>query len=178
VPRPSPKPKPKQLPSRLTAACSQGAEASRPAPVAAASAPPLRKPATPGASVAFFVSPGSPRPSAAADTLVFGSFHPPSPPTPPTPPEPLPSLVAFAAPVHSSELLELRQKSEALALEVQRLKDNACCVVCFDRPRCLALLPCAHVSVCEARTCFSKLGEKPLCPICRKPVKDKLKVFL
>lgn len=38
------------------------------------------------------------------------------------------------------------------------------CVVCMDRPRCYAFLPCGHISCCEE--CTKSLDQ---CPLCRQP---------
>jgi hypothetical protein len=53
------------------------------------------------------------------------------------------------------------------------LRDDAfLCVVCLERTKCILLLPCAHVCLCEA--CDVSLHT---CPVCRKIVVTKHKVF-
>lgn len=57
-------------------------------------------------------------------------------------------------------------------------EDHSDCVVCFDAPRSVALIPCGHVVLCGG--CFanlqkqarhSKCGGLPCCPVCRTEVK-------
>ena len=52
-----------------------------------------------------------------------------------------------------------RLRDDSLAAEEKEL-----CVVCMDRPRCYAFLPCGHISCCEECT---KLLDQ--CPLCRQP---------
>jgi hypothetical protein len=46
------------------------------------------------------------------------------------------------------------------------------CIVCVDAPRSIALAPCGHVCSCD-----DCAGELHQCPICRKPIEARLKVF-
>jgi len=46
----------------------------------------------------------------------------------------------------------------------EELDDVADCQVCFDRPKCVLLLPCRHCSVCEP--CLRSLRDER-CPMCR-----------
>ena len=50
---------------------------------------------------------------------------------------------------------------------------DSSCVVCLERPRCVVVLPCRHLSLCEA--CASGLAS---CPMCRGEVRDSLVVFV
>jgi len=51
------------------------------------------------------------------------------------------------------------------------------CVVCFDAPKDHAIVPCGHVCVCEA--CAEQLTKTrtPMCPVCRGPIRETMKVF-
>jgi hypothetical protein len=49
---------------------------------------------------------------------------------------------------------------------------NPSCCVCLDQEPNVAFVPCGHLSTCNA--CSEKLDS---CPICREPIKQKLRVF-
>jgi hypothetical protein len=46
------------------------------------------------------------------------------------------------------------------------------CVVCCDAARTTALAPCGHVCSCD-----DCAGDLQQCPICRRAIDDRLKVF-
>lgn len=73
---------------------------------------------------------------------------------------PLPSQYDGAA--AGGQAAPRRGRSSALA-----------CVVCFEAPRQILLMPCRHVCCCKA--CADRLE---LCPMCRTPKTDFTKVFL
>ncbi|KAJ1475352.1 tyrosine kinase-domain-containing protein [Baffinella frigidus] len=60
---------------------------------------------------------------------------------------------------------------DALADAMWREKMEKC-VMCLERPPCMALRPCGHKCVCAA--CLGDLRE---CPMCRAPVEGSLRVF-
>jgi hypothetical protein len=51
------------------------------------------------------------------------------------------------------------------------------CVVCFDAPKDHIIVPCGHQCVCEA--CAQQLTKTrtPMCPVCRGPIIQTMKVF-
>ena len=51
------------------------------------------------------------------------------------------------------------------------------CVVCFDAPKEYAIVPCGHQCVCEE--CAEQLTKTrtPMCPVCRGPIRETMKVF-
>jgi hypothetical protein len=90
------------------------------------------------------------------------------------------------------QLIEARLA--ALALETQHLQaqlgssvvpaaapnpgaEETQCVVCFDAPKDHLVLPCKHLCVCEA--CAQQLTKTrtPMCPVCRGPIIQTMKVF-
>jgi hypothetical protein len=109
-------------------------------------------------------------------------------------------VAEVAAVVEAVERLELEQELAALALSVQsetlrmqqvqaRLGSSVVppaphldaeetqCVVCFDAPKDHIIVPCGHQCVCGA--CAEQLTKTrtPLCPVCREPIQQTMKVF-
>ena len=69
----------------------------------------------------------------------------------------------------------LRQRDAAptgLAARAAPTADPSC-VVCLDRPRTIVVLPCRHLSMCEA--CAAGMA---LCPMCRGGVREAMPVFV
>ena len=58
--------------------------------------------------------------------------------------------------------------------ELADLKANVECTVCFDRPRCMATMPCGHLSLCSQ--CAHDLTTG-LCPICRQPFIELTRIW-
>ena len=59
--------------------------------------------------------------------------------------------------------------------EYRENKSNSTCVVCFEAPKCILLMPCKHLCLCE--NCSERIEIKN-CPICRNTVKNKIKIFV
>jgi hypothetical protein len=55
--------------------------------------------------------------------------------------------------------------------------EETMCVVCFDAPKEYIIVPCGHMCVCEA--CAERLTKTrtPMCPVCRGPIRETMKVF-
>jgi hypothetical protein len=64
----------------------------------------------------------------------------------------------------------------APALQAAADEENMC-VVCFDAPKDHIIVPCGHQCVCEA--CAEQLTNTrtPMCPVCRGPIIQTMKVF-
>lgn len=60
--------------------------------------------------------------------------------------------------------------------DLNKMMDEALCVVCQDRDKCVVLFPCRHLCVCEpcARE-LQRLGQ--FCPLCRRFVVSQVAVF-
>lgn len=56
--------------------------------------------------------------------------------------------------------------------EVESLRDMKLCKICMDRELCITFIPCGHLATCEE--CSVSLLE---CPICRKPIALKQKIY-
>lgn len=95
-------------------------------------------------------------------------------------------LTAMMAKVHSKRLnneelnflgsavLDLQQEisMEKARREVSANENDDNCIVCFAAPRAVVLLDCGHFVVCG--NCAASLK---ICPICRKKVRDRCRVF-
>ena len=51
-------------------------------------------------------------------------------------------------------------------------RDGRTCVICLDAPAEMALLPCGHQCVCQ-----EDAQRVATCPVCRAPVRERLRVF-
>jgi hypothetical protein len=111
------------------------------------------------------------------------------------------AVVKAAAEVESAaERLKMEEEMAALALSVQsdarRLQqmqaqlgvppaapaphpdsEETMCVVCFDAPKDHIIVPCGHQCVCAR--CAEQLTKTrtPMCPVCRGPIRETMKVF-
>merc|ERR1712062_721720 len=71
---------------------------------------------------------------------------------------------------------------DQLLREVEREREDKLCVVCQDREKCIMILPCRHLCICES--CQVSLMQRidrahsRTCPICRKIVKQTIKAYL
>lgn len=51
------------------------------------------------------------------------------------------------------------------------------CSICWSSPATVALIPCGHMCACEA--CSTRLVKATprLCPVCREPIRDRIKII-
>ena len=80
-----------------------------------------------------------------------------------------------------------RQKQQALEdaarkQQASKEEDDRACVVCFERERALAFVPCGHRAVCDE--CAARLQQHALagsiglvCPVCRTASNAVIRVF-
>ena len=83
--------------------------------------------------------------------------------------------------------LTLRMQSDALQLQQVHAQmgssvvppdaEETMCVVCFDAPKDHIIVPCGHQCVCAR--CAEQLTKTrtPMCPVCRGPIRETMKVF-
>ncbi|XP_066138439.1 E3 ubiquitin-protein ligase RNFT1-like [Euwallacea fornicatus] len=71
-----------------------------------------------------------------------------------------------------------RRKSQAEDQKPdESLATDKDCVICQERVKCILLLPCKHVCLCEE--CSEKMKDyKDECPICRSYIMDAMKIYL
>jgi|TARA_B100000513_G_scaffold194885_1_gene124450 hypothetical protein len=87
---------------------------------------------------------------------------------------------------------EIRASEETLAMECARLElqleaarrerreevESKACVICLERPKEVALLPCAHLCLCsECTTQMQSRGELYHCPCCRAEVDEVRRIY-
>jgi len=64
-----------------------------------------------------------------------------------------------------------------LLREVEREREDKLCVICVDKEKCIMILPCRHLCICES--CQEPLRtHRNNCPICRKEIKQMIKAYL
>lgn len=83
----------------------------------------------------------------------------------------------------SSDLDELEQalRSALQRVETRRVvlteKQNSLCVICLSQPKCIVLLSCSHLCLCES--CLNHANNTlQQCPVCRKDINGTMKVFV
>ena len=62
------------------------------------------------------------------------------------------------------------KKAEAVVQEKEA--EKKLCIICMEKPRDIVFVDCSHLCCCQA--CSDKVTN---CPLCRKQVTSKLKVF-
>ena len=66
---------------------------------------------------------------------------------------------------------------ELLFEQVEREREDKLCVVCQDKEKCIMILPCRHLCICQ--DCQAPLqARNNHCPICRRPVRQTIKAYL
>ena len=64
-----------------------------------------------------------------------------------------------------------------LLREVEREREEKLCCICQDHEKCIMMLPCRHLCICER--CLEPLRARSHnCPMCRKPVKQMIKAYM
>lgn len=98
---------------------------------------------------------------------------------------PPPPAVSAADGASAVQLRALEAQLAAQTLRVQqgvaalaKVEAERACVICLDAPRCVGLLPCRHLTLCDSAACAAMLGAPPLCPTCREPVADTVRLFV
>ncbi|XP_076064744.1 uncharacterized protein LOC143038905 [Oratosquilla oratoria] len=61
--------------------------------------------------------------------------------------------------------------------ELEDERESRLCVVCQDHVKCVILLPCRHLCLCDA--CRSAIITRDnACPMCRRPIRETLRVYV
>lgn len=67
--------------------------------------------------------------------------------------------------------------NKQLYQELEEERESRLCVVCQDEVKCVILLPCRHLCLCDACT-FAITRRREGCPVCRQRIRETMKVFL
>ncbi|XP_055918190.1 uncharacterized protein LOC129950320 [Eupeodes corollae] len=94
---------------------------------------------------------------------------------------PRPTTDDAAVVVVSSPSIQNRIKSRSpinTTSTLNKSSESICCVVCRDRPKCVLLLPCKHLCMCEECAEFISAMRQAYCPLCRSNVHKQLSVYV
>lgn len=58
--------------------------------------------------------------------------------------------------------------------ELGQQREQRLCIVCQEKEKCVVLLPCRHMCLCEDCANHEALAQ---CPLCRKPIAHKIGVY-
>ena len=82
---------------------------------------------------------------------------------------------AIAASLHSMGQLDKTPCADEDTKKPSADAEATECVVCLDAPKSHVLGPCGHICVCEA--CAERIQVGDSCPVCRKEVAAKFRVY-
>jgi len=82
-----------------------------------------------------------------------------------------------------SKAINNQEDVEDILLEqVEREREDKLCVICQDKEKCIMILPCRHLCICnDCQVSLMQRTDRPhsrTCPICRKMVKQTIKAYL
>ncbi|TRY76940.1 hypothetical protein TCAL_14706 [Tigriopus californicus] len=76
-------------------------------------------------------------------------------------------------------LLEDDEDVEDLLFEqVEREREDKLCVICQDQEKCIMILPCRHLCICQGCQGALLQAQNKSCPICRRMVRQTIKAYL
>ncbi len=69
---------------------------------------------------------------------------------------------------------------EMLFDQMERDREEKLCVICQDKEKCIMMLPCRHLCVCQGcrELWRSQASQGKKCPMCRKHVRQTIKAYL
>ncbi|XP_063877224.1 uncharacterized protein LOC135109646 isoform X2 [Scylla paramamosain] len=67
--------------------------------------------------------------------------------------------------------------NKLLYQELEEERESRLCVVCQDEVKCVILLPCRHLCLCD-RCTIAITRRREGCPVCRQRIRETMKVFL
>ena len=68
-------------------------------------------------------------------------------------------------------------ENKLLYQELEEERESRLCVVCQDEVKCVILLPCRHLCMCD-RCTLAITRRREGCPVCRQYIRETIKVFL
>ena len=92
---------------------------------------------------------------------------------------------------HYTHLLQRRQNKkrlnnadqdedveDMLFEQVEREREDKLCVICQDNEKCIMILPCRHLCICQDCQVLLRQRGNNMCPICRRNVRQMIKAYL
>ena len=72
------------------------------------------------------------------------------------------------------QLVAVKMETAGAKAAAESAQDSLTCAICFERPRAVVYLPCAHLSACaDCDGALEAAGEP--CPICRQAVAGRVR---
>lgn len=62
--------------------------------------------------------------------------------------------------------------------QFEREREDKLCVICQDKEKCIMILPCRHLCLCQDCQGPLKVHGNNVCPICRRNVRQMIKAYL
>lgn len=71
-----------------------------------------------------------------------------------------------------------KHRGENFEYDTKMTSEDIVCVICQDNLRCILMLPCKHLCLCNG--CAKRITglRRSQCPICRKPIAQTLRVYV
>ena len=81
---------------------------------------------------------------------------------------------------NSSKKMKPRPENRCVDLSEANSSDSKLCCICLENLKCVVLMPCKHLCVCEVCGADDKRATQQLksCPICRETIKQRIQVFM
>ena len=76
---------------------------------------------------------------------------------------------------HQTIQQEKKRREEERNKTQEQENNKKRCVICLEAPPSLLFFPCRHVVCCEDCGVLAEIRD---CPICRKKIDDKMKIFM
>lgn len=67
-----------------------------------------------------------------------------------------------------------KKKSRLMSQEIEKQKENRLCVICQEGEKSVVLFPCRHMCLCDACSQHEDLEQ---CPLCRRPIVQRISVY-
>jgi len=61
-----------------------------------------------------------------------------------------------------------------MAQEIDKEKESRLCVICQEGEKSVVLFPCRHMCLCESCSQHDDLQQ---CPLCRRPIVQRISVY-
>lgn len=86
----------------------------------------------------------------------------------------LDEIIELEAELKRSLDIVIAKKAVLIRDQMENQKEQRLCVVCQERDKCVVLLPCRHMCLCEPCSQHTELKD---CPLCRESILHRIGVF-